>query len=80
MVDTNAGYPPHYTETDSNQYFDLEKQAMRYDVAEASYGNPGPYTIIKDFSQTFPVDCGHSGTFQAPKGYLIQKDKLLFYT
>ena len=75
VVDTNAGYPPHYTETDSNQYYDLEKQTMRYDVAEASYGNPGPYTMIKDFSQTFPVDCGRSGTFQAPRGYLIQKDK-----
>ena len=25
--------------------------------------------------QTFPVDCGHAGEYQAPKGYMIQKDK-----
>ena len=50
-------------------------QANRVDVAEASYGNPGPYTRINDYSQTFPVDCGHAGEYQAPKGYMIQKDK-----
>ena len=74
-MDTNAGYPPHYDETDSAMYFDLEKQASRTDVEKASYGNPGPYTMIKNYAETFPVDCGHAGEFQAPKGYLVEKDK-----
>ncbi len=69
---TNAGYPPHYTETDSAQYYDYVAQKTRTDVAESSYGTKAPYSIIKDYSQNFPVDCGHDGEYQAPRGYLVQ--------
>ena len=37
-METNAGYPPKYTETDSAQYSDFEKKMTRLDVKEASYG------------------------------------------
>jgi hypothetical protein len=76
---TNAGYPPHYTETDSAQYFDLAAQKQRTDVSESSYGTKAPYTMYKDFTETFPVDCGKmGGTIQAPRGYLVQQGKCCF--
>jgi len=37
-MDTNAGYPPHYTEQDNAQYYDFEKLMTRVDVEKASYG------------------------------------------
>ena len=38
VMDTNAGYPPHYTEQDNAQYYDFEKLMTRSDVEKASYG------------------------------------------
>jgi len=71
-VFTNAGAPPHYVETDKAQYYDITAKKQRYDVQETSSGMKGPYSIIKDFSVQYPVQCGNQGTYQASRGYLIQ--------
>ena len=79
VMDTNAGYPPHYTEEDSAKYSDLALQKMRLDVKAASYGQKGSYSKIYDYSQTFPIDCGGLyDNMQVPKGYLIQGDSCCY--
>ena len=70
---TNAGYPPHYTETDTASYFDFEKQMTRLDVKDASYGEKGPYTKIYNYNDLFPVNCGKQyPEVQAPRGYMVK--------
>jgi hypothetical protein len=72
VMDTNAGYPPHYTEEDSAQYFDFTLQKSRTDVTKASYGQKGSYSIINNYSEMFPVNCSKQyPDVQAPRGYLI---------
>jgi hypothetical protein len=76
-IDTNAGFPPHYTETMSNTYFDFEKQSVRYDISENSYGTKAPFTQIYKYGATYPVKCVLQEV-QAPRGYLI-KDNTCCY-
>lgn len=79
VMNTNAGYPPHYTETDSAQYFDIELQMERYDVKSASYGTKGPYSTIYNYNQLFPVNCGGSySDMQAPRAYQIVNGKCCY--
>jgi hypothetical protein len=72
-METNAGYPPKYTETDSAQYSDFEKKMTRLDVKEASYGAKGPYSKIYNYNELFSNNCGKQyPDVQAPRGYMVQ--------
>lgn len=79
VIDTNAGYPPHYTETDSAQYFDYNLQMTRTDVKQASYGQKGPYTIISNYAETFPMNCGPNyQNMDVSRGYMIANGKCCY--
>jgi len=72
VMDTNAGYPPHYTEEDSAQYFDFNLQQSRTDVLKASYGQKGSYSVINDYSKLYSNKCSNQyPDVQAPRGYLV---------
>jgi hypothetical protein len=76
---TNAGYPPHYTETDSVQYYDFIAQKTRLDVKEASYGTKGPFTKVYNYADLFSNNCG--GMYEdvkAPRGYLIKSGQCCY--
>jgi hypothetical protein len=70
---TNAGYPPHYTQTTSAEYYDFEKQMTRSDVKETSYGEQGPYVLVNNYNEQFSTNCGKEyPDVQAPRGYMVK--------
>jgi hypothetical protein len=70
VMDTNAGYPPHYEETITATYYDITQQAKRFDVSYSSYGQKGPYQMIYKYDSLYPVQCGKE-QIQAPRAYMI---------
>ena len=80
IVRTNAGFPPYLDEEIAVQYFDYVKQKERIDVATCTYGDPGPYTKIYDYSTLYPNDCeGMYPDMEAPRGYQIEPDGTCCY-
>ena len=78
---TNTGYPPHVTMTYSNMYKDSDKKMYRDDIETTTYGTPGPYTTIYDYSETFPTECGPYKTpMDAARAYMIQKNQCCYFS